>query len=246
MLPGACDQAGRRQRRAGRHRPAAGSGSRPQRQRQCKRLLDARRRRDRLEPLVVGAQKSSGNLHDPAQTRWVPLRQLPLPKMRAAVLPKMRVMELPRCPSHFREIQLAIRNSAPPRADGVRISENTRCELRRPTPIRTETRCRSRNEQKRRAFSEVFSPHREPRLKRTPAFSCNDAKSQRTISEERDIPPPRHGELDAHFRKRKRLRYAYFRKIGGPNARFRKTPLWDSRPSQTMHTTYRWRGSIYG
>ena len=158
MLPGACDQAGRRQRRAGRHRPAAGSGSRPQRQRQCKRLLDARRRRDRLEPLVVGAQKSSGNLHDPAQTRWVPLRQLPLPKMRAAVLPKMRVMELPRCPSHFREIQLAIRNSAPPRADGVRISENTRCELRRPTPIRTERRCRSRNEQKRRAFSEGFLP----------------------------------------------------------------------------------------
>jgi hypothetical protein len=37
-------------------------------QRQFKRLLDARRRRDRLEPLVVGAQKSSGNLHDPAQT----------------------------------------------------------------------------------------------------------------------------------------------------------------------------------
>jgi hypothetical protein len=64
-------------------------------QRQFKRLLDARRRRDRLEPLVVGAQESSGNLHDPAQTSWVPLRQLPLPKMRVVVLPKMRVMELP-------------------------------------------------------------------------------------------------------------------------------------------------------
>jgi hypothetical protein len=31
--------------------------------------------------------------------------------MRVAVLPKMRVMELPRCPSHSRQIQLAIRNS---------------------------------------------------------------------------------------------------------------------------------------
>src|SRR6516162_11525535 len=198
MLPGACDQAGRRQGGQDGIRRLQAAEAALKDQRQFKRLLDARRRRDRLEPLVVGAQKSSGNLHDPAQTRWVPLRQLPLPKMRAAVLPKMRaavlpkmrVMELPRCPSHFREIQLAIRNSAPPRADGVRISENTRCELRRPTPIRIETRCRSRNEQKRRAFSEVFSPHREPRLKRTPAFSCNDAKSQRTISEERDIPPP--------------------------------------------------------
>ena len=64
-------------------------------QRQVKSLLDARRCRDRLEPLVVGVQKSSGNLHDPAQTSWVPLRQLPLPKMRVVILPKMRVMELP-------------------------------------------------------------------------------------------------------------------------------------------------------
>jgi hypothetical protein len=64
-------------------------------QRQVKSLLDARRCRDRLEPLVVGAQKSSGNLHDPAQTSWVPPRQLPLPKMRVVILPKMRVMELP-------------------------------------------------------------------------------------------------------------------------------------------------------
>lgn len=175
MLPGACDQAGRRQGGQDGIRRLQAAEAALKDQRQFKRLLDARRRRDRLEPLVVGAQKSSGNLHDPAQTSWVPLRQLPLPKMRVAVLPKMRVMELPRCPSHSREIQLAIRNSAPPSADGVRISENTRCELRRPTPIRTETRCRSRNEQKRRAFSEAFSPHREPRLKRTPAFWCNDA-----------------------------------------------------------------------
>jgi hypothetical protein len=63
-------------------------------QRQFKRLLVARRRRDRLELLVLGAEKSSGKLHDPAQTSWAPLRQLPLPKMRVAVLPKMRVTEL--------------------------------------------------------------------------------------------------------------------------------------------------------
>jgi|SRR6516162_10508274 len=134
MLPGACDQAGRRQGGQDGIRRLQAAEAALKDQRQFKRLLDARRRRDRLEPLVVGAQKSSGNLHDPAQTSWVPLRQLPLPKMRVAVLPKMRVMELPRCPSHSREIQLAIRNSAPPSADGVRISENTRCELRRPTP----------------------------------------------------------------------------------------------------------------
>ena len=95
MLPGACDQAGRRQGGQDGIRRLQAAEAALKDQRQVKSLLDARRCRDRLEPLVVGVQKSSGNLHDPAQTSWVPLRQLPLPKMRVVILPKMRVMELP-------------------------------------------------------------------------------------------------------------------------------------------------------
>ena len=90
-------------------------------------------------------------------------------------------------------------------------------------------------------FLKAFSPHREPRLKRTPLLCATMQVATHNFGREGHPASLTHiSESESGSG------YAYFRKIGGPGARFRKTPLWDSRPPQTMHTTYRWRGSIYG
>jgi hypothetical protein len=154
--------------------------------------------------------------------------------------------ELPRCPSHSREIQLVAQNSAP--------SERRRCPHFGKDASRTRETDLDSHRMSIRAGTNRNNAHflKPPPIIVSHGWNHTPFWGRRMQSR------------NAQFRKRgiflhpvtatlthisgsaSGSGYAYFRKIGGPSARFRKTRPWDSRPPQTMHTTYGWRGSIYG